>query len=77
MKNKYILYKFKITTILLTQLHVRGSIWRECLIQLHDRSLYWSASPKPTVEWSAMSAVIRITASVYPLGIFKYSGYII
>ena len=52
--------KFKITTILLTQLHVRISIWRQCLIHLPDRSLYWSASPKPTVEWSVMSVVIRI-----------------
>ena len=52
--------KFKITTILPTQLHVRISIWRQCLIHLPDRSLYWSASPKPTVEWSVMSVVIRI-----------------
>ena len=51
---------FKITTILLTQLHVRVSTWHECLIHLHDGSLYWSAPPKPTAEWSAMSAVIRI-----------------
>ena len=52
--------KFKITTILITQLHLRVSTWRECLMHLHDRSLYWSASPKTTMEWSVMSAVIRM-----------------
>ena len=31
----------------------------------------------PTVVWLVMSAVLRITASVYPFDIFKYSRYII